>query len=197
MTFPPPPSGSAHPPSQPPSQPPSPPSSQPPSQPPPQAQSTVQSRRVTRRGVLLGASGVVVAAGAGAGIGYLRPLRSDRHTPIPPDLADALDAEHALIGQIDASVAQDASLHALLAPIRADHVAHLEAITAAIRTDTGQQAPSPAPSGSRAGTRSALRNAEQVASTRAATRAAHLTGTSAVVLASIAACEATHAEVLA
>ncbi|HJQ43693.1 MAG TPA: hypothetical protein VJ831_11455 [Jatrophihabitantaceae bacterium] len=152
---------------------------------------------VTRRGILLGATGVVLAAGAGTGAGYLRQLRDEPDTRAPPDLLAALASERALTRQLDAAIRRDRTQRQLLTPIRADHQAHADAIAAAIREVTGRAAPADTGRAARtAPSRAVLRSAEQTAATRTALRAGRLDGRAATLLASIAACEASHAEVL-
>ncbi len=161
-------------------------------------------RLVTRRGLLLSGAAVVVAAGAGAGAAALAPRDEPPPPPVPPaDLVAALAAEQALLAGLDAAVARDASLTSLAGALRADHVAHAQALRALLPAPS--TAPSIPPSNPRpaatpaAGTldRAGLRSAEQLAAGQAAARAARLDGTAAVLLASIAACEAGHAELLA
>ena len=85
---------------------------------------------------------------------------------------------------------------------RADHVAHLRALDALVAGYGPAAKATPAASSSRvpAGTprtRAQLRAAEQQAASAAARRADALSGARAALLASIAACEATHADLLA
>ena len=150
---------------------------------------------VTRRHVLLGGLGVVAATAVGA----LAAVTGDRGTgsaQAPAELVAARDAELRLIAAIDASVARDPALRAHLAPIRADHVAHRDALDGALAS---YPARSPAAAATRAGAldRPGLRAAERTAAAHAAQRAATLAGPNAALLASIAACEASHAELLA
>ncbi|MDT4892277.1 MAG: hypothetical protein QOE97_1312 [Pseudonocardiales bacterium] len=155
--------------------------------------------RVGRRGVLLAALGAVLAAGAGTGAGFLRPLRPGRPAQQPPaDLVAALGAERALIAQIQATLTADASLRATLSGVRADHEQHVAALEVAIGAITGKPpVPSAAESAPQALTRAQLAATEGQAASRAAARAARLTGRDAALLASIAACEQTHRELLA
>jgi hypothetical protein len=93
--------------------------------------------------------------------------------------------------------------------VHRDHLAHERALAALVSADgsdaraAGSSSPSPSPSPSRSDsphtrppTRAALRAGESAAATRAAALATTLSGPGAAVLASIAACEATHAELL-
>ena len=87
----------------------------------------------------------------------------------------------------------------LLGQARADHAAHLHALeqlVATYPTPAPSATSTPAPAGTPR-TLVALRSAESAAATASAERARRLTGGPAALLASIAACEATHAELLA
>jgi hypothetical protein len=153
---------------------------------------------------------VVVAAAAGGGVA-LGIATSSGHaaqnrifTPhVPAELPAAVLAERALLATVDAAL-----LHAhgqtkrLLRAIRADHAAHLAAIRAALTEETfppptssaTASAPVPQPHGR---VRAAhVRTAERRASRAAAARALRLSGRDAALFASIAASEATHAELL-
>jgi hypothetical protein len=153
---------------------------------------SARARLITRRAALWSGLGVL-AAGAGAAAGALLPARAPRPSDrAPQQLLDAQSAEQRLIA-VQGTTSSDVSLRAPMAMARADHLAHLQAIRAlladfATGATTG---PTPAPG---AATREALRAAEAAAASAAAARAAALTGRAATVLASIAACEATHAE---
>ncbi|PZS27517.1 MAG: hypothetical protein DLM58_18745 [Pseudonocardiales bacterium] len=157
------------------------------------------SRGVSRRGLLLGAAGVVLAAGGGVAVGALQPVSRNKPTGRPPsELVVALDGERALIAAIDATTGGVASVRTALRQIRADHVAHRVVLQAAV--DAYPQ--SPAASTSASGPAQALdvaglRRAERLASARASTLATRLAGKNATLLASIAACEASHAELFA
>jgi hypothetical protein len=148
---------------------------------------------ITRRAVLWSGLGVAAAAG-GAVAGVLLPARpAGPGTRAPQPLLDALAAERRLVAMHEAAVT-DPSLREPMALARADHLAHgqaIEAMLAAFAPATTASAPAPGPV-----TRETLRGAETAAASAAATRAAALAGRDATVLASIAACEATHAELL-
>jgi hypothetical protein len=148
---------------------------------------------VTRRAVLWSGLGVAAAAG-GAVAGVLLPAHpAGPRTQPPQPLLDALAAEQRLVAMHRAAVT-DPSLREPMALARADHLAHVQAIHAMLAAFAPAAAvSSPAPG---AATRETLRAAETQAASAAATRAAALTGRAAPVLASIAACEATHAELL-
>jgi len=158
----------------------------------------------SRRAFLIaGGTAVIAGAGAGVGIEFTRhETRRRASTPPPPppaELADALAAERDLIAVLDASIATEPQLGERLTRIRADHAAHERALAAAVRQVSG---PSAAPRASGAPAPAAvgpaeLAGAERGAAQAAAARAARLSGRDAVLLASIAACEASHAELLA
>jgi hypothetical protein len=155
------------------------------------------SRVVSRRGLLLGGLGVLVAGAGGVTAGALRHRPVEHREPPPAELVAALAGEQSLIAGIDATTGGDASVRAALRVIRADHAAHLDALQAAARAYPGASSSvSPSVPPATALTRAALRDAEQAASTRAAAQAATLSGADAALLASIAACEATHAALL-
>jgi hypothetical protein len=156
-----------------------------------------RSTGVSRRGLLLGGAVVVTAAGGGVAVGALRPMaKPDKPTGRPPaDLVAALESERALIASIDATTGGSPPIRTALRQVRADHVAHQVALQAAV--DAYPEAPAGNPPSSpgavAALTVAELQGAEERASARAETRAARLTGRQAALLASIAACESTHA----
>jgi len=158
---------------------------------------------LTRR-ALLGAGVVVVAGGVGAGIAAGQPRhRPEEHRPsAPAELHAALDRELSLLAGLDAA------LHATPAPgapttvlraARADHTAHATALRSAIVAYPAPAASNTSPTAplAAAPTVAQLRAAEIMAGRTAAGESAALTGADAALLASIAACEATHAELLA
>jgi hypothetical protein len=152
----------------------------------------------SRRGFLLGSTAVVVIAGAGgAAVGVLR-ARSHPATPAeaPAVLLAAQRTELRLIADLDASIARRPVNVALLRQLLADHSAHLTALSSAIALTTGPAATAPLSPAGRPRTTAQLATAEQTASRTGTARALELTGTDAALLASIAACEATHAELL-
>jgi hypothetical protein len=144
--------------------------------------------------------------GAGGGVATeLRRPKPRKKTPVPPPavLVAALAAERALLTSLDVSLAASPSSRELLTQLRTDHLAHEQALLAAIAQASDPDArPSPSATPTTPITRpqplttARLRSAEQLASGQAADRAAQLTGRNATLLASIAACEATHAELL-
>lgn len=169
-----------------------------------QSTATAQRSGPSRRAFLIGSgAAVVLGAGGGVAVGALEP---GPHRDLPPEppavLVAALAAEQALIASIKASTGGGATVQAKLALVAADHLKHATVLQALIE-ETGA-APQPAvPSGSPGDTQPAtpqplaqLVTAEQSASAAAAKWAAALSGRDATLLASIAACEATHVELL-
>lgn len=144
-----------------------------------------------------GGAAVLVGGGAGVGIALTRPRPHPPAPPAPPaPLAEALNVEHVLLADIDATLQASPGLRAVLAGVRADHAAHAAALRGAIEA-TGAGVSEPVgelPMEVRS--RRELRAAEQVASAGGVSRAAAAHGADAALLASIAACEATHAELL-
>jgi hypothetical protein len=159
---------------------------------------------------LLTASGLVAAtalgaAGIGSAIGSLigLPPRTRRSSPpiaLGPtsraapakELISALARERQLLAGLGAAASGQPS-GAVLDAIASDHRAHIAALAAAI----GAEPETPAVTPSIAAIPSAqLRAAEQAAHDSAAAESALLTGAEAVLLASIAACEAGHVELL-
>jgi hypothetical protein len=153
---------------------------------------SARSSLITRRAVLWSGLGVA-AAGAGAAAGVLLPARPPRpRTPAPQPLLDALAAEQRLVAMHGAAVT-DESLREPMALARADHLAHQEAIRAMVAAFGPAAAAASLPALGPP-TREVLHATETQAASTAQARAAALTGRAATVLASIAACEATHAE---
>lgn len=146
-----------------------------------------------------GALTVVVGAAGGAVAEVLRDGTPVRGTPRAPDaLRVAVTAEQERIGALDAALsgagaAPGSTAAALLMAIRANHVAHEQALRSLLPQPQAGAAPpfaGPAPS------RASLAAAEAAAGRAAAAAALGLTGGAAALLASIAACEAAHAQVL-
>lgn len=165
-------------------------------------------RAASRRGVLIGGGiAVLAAAGGGIALGVATTPAAGEHPStaarVPAELAAAVAAETELIAGID-SVLGTARGHTkrALREIRADHVAHLAALRASIVDDVYPLA-TPSASGSPSASRPPaapspdVRAAELRASRAAAARAGRLSGRDAALLASIAASEASHAELLA
>jgi hypothetical protein len=157
----------------------------------------------SRRTVLAGGGLVLAAAAAGvaAGVASDRSGAAGSTGPVQPDeLRAAAAAERTLIAAVDAALTESSGPRRhTLRSIRADHVAHLAALEAAAAQVAGTSPPTAsAPARSRpSGGPAALRTGEQRAAGAAAARALRLSGRDAALLASIAACEAAHAEWLA
>jgi hypothetical protein len=150
---------------------------------------------VSRRGLLIGGAVVVLAGGAGVAVGARRQPGPDEPVGRPPaDLVSALNAEIALIATIDATTGGTGPIRAVMRQIRAEHVAHRAALEAAVAAYPQGPLGTPPAGTARAVDVAGLRSAEELASSRAAARAVRLTGNQAVLLASIAASEASHAE---
>jgi len=139
-------------------------------------------------------AGVVLAAGvAGGSVGAIEGTRRSSHggSHAPQNLVDAVQREQILIATIDASVSADPAKRVRLAPLRADHVAHLDAVqallTRAAPGATHSRPPAPAAD---------LLTAVRAAQASGAAAAAATTGALAALLASISACEAGHAVLL-
>jgi ferritin-like protein len=160
--------------------------------------------------LLTGGAAVVIGGAAGTTLAAMRPLPRTHAPPAPTALVAALAAEDQLLAALQTALATAAGSTAALRPaltaIKDDHLAHRTAVQAALAAYrppdgispsvvtgspvTGSTSPTPP---SRTGSSSAaLSAAEQRAATAAAGRAAELTGRDATLLASIAACEATH-----
>jgi hypothetical protein len=153
----------------------------------------------------LGSAGLVAAAAAGGAlVALIRPDAVSGHPPGAPDwLPAALAREQQLLHGINAAIRADATLGVRLTPLRADHTAHLQLLqglssrygpTPAGGGGTSAIAPTPTPTP--AGV-AGVRRAELAASRATAAAALTAAGGDAGLLASIAACEATHAVVLA
>jgi hypothetical protein len=110
------------------------------------------------------------------------------------DLADAVAQEVSLIAIIDAVTDASPANAALLKQLRADHAEHERVLRSLIPAGS---APLRLPAVSMApATVSIVRSTEQRASQVAAAAAGSSEGATAVLLACIAACEASHAELL-
>jgi hypothetical protein len=159
----------------------------------------------SRRGMLL--VGGLAALAAGGGVwAALSAGGSGGNTPPSPvltrELAAAADAERVLIARIDAAAKHaHARQRGALRTVRAAHVAHLDAIQAtladALYPTPAATTPGPAAPPPGRVPLAAVRTGELQAARASAARAARLTGHPAVLLASISAAEATHAELLA
>ena len=161
-------------------------------------------RHPSRRWFLAFGGALVVGGGAGTGIAFLRPVSKPKPTPPPrppAHLGAALDAaiaaEQDLLADLTATTGGAKDVRLVIAQARADHTAHLRALRGVLAS-----LPEPAhhrrlvPPPGRPRTQAQLRTAEARAAHVAAARAGRLDGSLAALLASIAACEATHAELL-
>jgi hypothetical protein len=171
---------------------------------------TAPPERASRRVVLVGGVAAVLAAGVGGALvgRSHRPTRPApaakvHHVAVPAVVAGALGAEQRLLAGVDAALAAGSAGSGgptdtgVLRQIRADHLAHLTALRGALPRGATQPTPgnSVSPSGSASGT-ATLRAAESAAAQAAAARANQADGALAPLLASIAACEASHVELL-
>ena len=158
--------------------------------------------RLMSRRAWLGSAGLIAAAAAGGAlVALVRPDPVSGHPPGAPDwLSAALAREQQLLHGLDAAIRADPTLGVRLAPLRADHTAHLQVLqvlssrygpTPATGSGSGATASAPASSGV-----AGVRRAEIAASRATAVAALTAVGGDAGLLASIAACEATHAAVL-
>lgn len=157
------------------------------------------SSRPSRRGFLVGAGLAVLGAGGGVVAGLLVDRSSDEtEVPNPAVLLAAAKAERDLLDAVSDVGPRNEPLRSLLDQIRADHEAHLAALLAEVAVATGSGTLTgfrPLPFGVGL-ERDGLRRRESAAAATAAKRALSLTGRDAALLASISACEASHAELL-
>jgi hypothetical protein len=107
---------------------------------------------LTRRSILVGGAGVAAGVATGALSGCTvfgrKPARpTATATPDPAELAleRAVESETSLLAAYDATIAAYPALEGQLAPMRADHVAHLEALRPASASPTPQESPSTSP----------------------------------------------------
>jgi hypothetical protein len=151
----------------------------------------------SRRWFLAGSAAVVVGAGAGVAGEFARNDHAPALPPIAPGvLAAAAAAERALMADLDATTGGSPEVRRVITQVRADHAAHLAALTDLLARYRKQPAQSSAPAAGAPRTLAQLNAAERAASTAAAAHAAAAEAGLAAMLASIAACEATHAELL-
>jgi hypothetical protein len=169
----------------------------------------------SRRQVL--AAALVAVGGAAAGCraadrpapgGSSAPTSSPAPAaPSPDPLTALLDAEQQLLAGYDRTARAHPGLAGRLAPLRADHAEHAAALGRTLAgtlakppvgTATGSPSPEPAPVPvSMAAALAELRAAEGVAATTLARAAETAPADRAALLASIAACEASHRVLLA
>jgi hypothetical protein len=153
--------------------------------------------RRSRRWFLAGSAAVVVGAGAGVAAEFARNDHAPALPPIAPGvLLAAAAAERALIADLDATTGGSPEVRRVITQVRVDHAAHLAALTDLLARYRTQPAHSPAPAAGAPRTLAQLNAAERAASRAAAAHAAAADAGLAAMLASIAACEATHAELL-
>jgi hypothetical protein len=147
-------------------------------------------RRALLTGAVAGAAGVLVAA--------CTPLTGSDDAAVPPADTDPLEpllaAELALVASYDAVIAAKPAQAARLKPLRADHAAHAQALKA--RLDPRRSNAVAAATTVQVSTVTALADAEQAAMDGATAACLAATGERAALLASIAACEASHLAVL-
>jgi hypothetical protein len=116
-------------------------------------------------------------------------------------LLHAVTAEQNMIWIYATVMSAYSGLAATLAPLRAEHEAHLAKLRARVVEPPGKQAPAtvperPAVAATQAGALAQLRAAEQAAVTAQMNRLAAAPASLAQLYASIAACESTHVSVL-
>ena len=150
-------------------------------------------RRHTRRWFLAGGLAILAGGGAGVGAAFLR--RHPKHHPpaAPADLVGAAEAERRLIADLVATTGGNADVRVVIDQATANHRAHLGVLEGLL----GAYAPpsaTPSRTPGRPRTKAQLRAAEHAASGTAAAHALRLTGRQSALFASIAACEASHAE---
>jgi hypothetical protein len=155
-----------------------------------------------KRRTLLAAGVGVITAPAGCGL-------ADKNEPAPPPpaadpLRPALDETLALVATYDRVMLAQPGLAARLAPLAADHRAHVAELARTIGTGApsaagpppSASAPTTAPSTAPAAALTELRAAELAAQRNADQACRRAPATRAALLGSIAACRATHAEAL-
>jgi hypothetical protein len=155
-------------------------------------------RGTSRRWFLAGGAAALLGGGAGVAADFLHDAGPRPRPPAPAALRAAVAAERALIADLDATTGGAPEVRRIIAAARADHVAHLAALTDLLtryRPAPHASASAPAPRGAPR-TLAQLRAAEQRAAAAAAQHATALFGAQAAMLASIAASEASHAELL-
>jgi hypothetical protein len=161
----------------------------------------VPSLPLPRRTVLRAGTALAVSVPlAGCGLLDTGPAAPD---PVTEVLRALWGRERGLVTHYDAAIAALPSLRATLAPVRADHAAHADAVRAVLDARGPRATPSPsrpdaAPPGpgDRATVLAGLARAEAGARTAATAAALLAEGDTAALLASIAACESTHLVVL-
>jgi len=180
---------------------------------PPYPLSPAQPGGPARRWFLAGGAAALLGAAGGVLAGLQTGHRATTPPPPPPPppgpprgLLAAAEAERALIADLDATTGGGSDVRGVIGQVRADHAAHLRALVALIAQfehgPARERRREPVPSRKNRRPRGTprtlaeLRAAERRAAKAAAQHAAALDGGYAAVLASVAACEATHAELL-
>jgi hypothetical protein len=151
----------------------------------------------TRRQVLL-ASGVATAGAVVAACTADEPLRPTVPTKQDRLRAEAVAREQSLVEAYTASLARHPSQRALLAAILGDHTAHLAALQGPASTPTATPTPAALPPAFSLAQLTALEKqaARQHAEAAAQADAGCDGGSLLLLLASLAACEASHAVLL-
>lgn len=150
----------------------------------------------SRRWFLAGGAAVLLGSGAGVLAEVLHESSPAPAVPAPDALVSAVDAERALVAIADAMKGNSHRSRALIAQIRADHADHLRALRRVLATYPPQRRTPSSAHPAQPRTLGELRDVENQAASDAARRASALDGAAAALLASIAACEATHSELL-
>jgi hypothetical protein len=155
----------------------------------------------SRRGFLIVGGLAVVAAGGG--VWWALSDDGTKSAAPPTALIHQLEAartsEYALIIASQIALKHAGSSAAAVRQVHADHIAHARAIEGLIADEMYPVKASLPPVSVHVPPRISIaqvRSAESAAARAAGARAANLPGRAAVLLASIAACEATHAELL-
>lgn len=156
----------------------------------------------SRRGFLV--VGGLAAVAAGGGAWWALSADGTKSASVPTALLDQLRAARAaedeLMATLDAARKHAGAHGAAMGQLRADHLAHARAIDALVADalypakPTASAPPVSTPSGRIP--IAVIKANETRAARAAARRATTLTGQAAVLLASIAACEASHVELL-
>jgi hypothetical protein len=154
----------------------------------------------SRRAVLGGLAGAVVGA---ALAGCWPKSNKPAAPPSPHPLTAAVAGTQALVDRYQATVAGYPDLAERLQPLLTDHRAHLDALREAMGVPSPSASPtasgasaSPSDAADQDGALAALKDAEQAAQKEAVTACLAAAAGYAPLLGSIAACRATHVEVL-
>jgi hypothetical protein len=161
----------------------------------------------SRRSLLRAGATVVVAGGVGVVAGCTgEPPAPAAPDPITVALTALLKSEQALLASYDAAIGGHSQLGDRLSGVRADHAAHVKALSALLARREPDPSPSPstahAPadnslgSGSSSSARQQLATLERQQATAASAGCMAASGDEAALLASLAAAETSHVEVL-